>query len=98
MRLEAFHLLATLHHIYAIVHLLSVNYVGATDAYVLAMKNVGFRYLTGWNLVSDDEPANDVQNLPRKTPVLTIIDLWALSNVPVFVVTVVIWILLRVHN
>jgi hypothetical protein len=54
MRLEAFHLLATLHHIYAIVHLLSVNYAGATDAYVLAMKNVGFRYLTGWNLVSEE--------------------------------------------
>jgi hypothetical protein len=53
MRLEAFHLLATLHHIYAIVHLLSVNYVGATDAFVLVMRDMGFRYLTGWNLVSE---------------------------------------------
>jgi hypothetical protein len=53
MRLEAFHLLATLHHIYAIVHLLSVNYTGATDAFVLAMRDMGFRYLTTWNLVSE---------------------------------------------
>jgi hypothetical protein len=54
MRLEAFHLLATLHHIYAIVHLLSVNYAGATDEYILAMRDMGFRYLTTWNLVSEE--------------------------------------------
>jgi hypothetical protein len=82
MRLEAFHLLATLHHIYAIVHLLSVNYVGATDAYILAMKNLGFRYLTTWNLVSEqlyvyygDEPADDVY-LSRTRHVLTIPVYW----------------------
>ncbi|PNF14352.1 Androgen-dependent TFPI-regulating protein [Cryptotermes secundus] len=51
MRLEAFHLLATLHHIYAIVHLLSVNYAGATDSFVLAMRDLGLRYLTTWNLI-----------------------------------------------
>lgn len=51
MRLEAFHLLASLHHIYALVHLLSVNYAGATDTFILVMRDMKFRYLTGWNLI-----------------------------------------------
>jgi hypothetical protein len=53
MWLEAFHLLVNLHHAYTIVYLLSVNYAGETDKYVTALKDMGFRFLTVWNLVSE---------------------------------------------
>jgi hypothetical protein len=53
MWLEAFHLLASLHHAYTTVHLLSVNYAGVTDRYLIVMRDMGLRYLTVWNLVSE---------------------------------------------
>ncbi|XP_021932812.1 androgen-dependent TFPI-regulating protein-like [Zootermopsis nevadensis] len=50
MLLEAFHLLVSLHH-YTTVHLLTVNYAGATDRYLTVMRDMGFRYFTVWNLI-----------------------------------------------
>jgi hypothetical protein len=53
MWLAAFHLLVTLHHAYTFVLLRTVNFSGATDRYLIAMKDMGFRFFTVWNLVSD---------------------------------------------
>jgi hypothetical protein len=53
MWLAAFHFLMNLHHGYTIGRLLSVNYSGVTDRYLIAMRDTGFRYLTVWNLVSE---------------------------------------------
>ncbi|GFG31763.1 hypothetical protein Cfor_04202 [Coptotermes formosanus] len=53
MWLEAFHLLMNVHHGYAIGRMFSVNYSGVTDSYLILMKDMGFRFLTVWNLVSE---------------------------------------------
>ena len=41
------------HHGYAIGRMLSVNYSGVTNSYLIVMRDMGFRYLTVWNLVSE---------------------------------------------
>lgn len=51
MWLEAFHLLMNVHHGYAIGRMLSVNYSGVTNSYLIVMRDMGFRYLTVWNLI-----------------------------------------------
>jgi hypothetical protein len=38
---------------YTSYRLFSVNYSGVTDRYLIAMRDMGFRYLTVWNLVSE---------------------------------------------
>jgi hypothetical protein len=38
---------------YTIYSLLSVNYSGVTDRYLIVMRDKSFRYLTVWNLVSE---------------------------------------------
>jgi len=53
MCLAAFHLLLNVNYGYTFYRLLSVNYSGVTDAYLIAMRDMGFRYLTVWNLVSE---------------------------------------------
>jgi len=53
MWLAAFHLLMNVKYGYTIYVLQSVNYSGVTDRYLIAMRDMGFRYLTVWNLVSE---------------------------------------------
>jgi hypothetical protein len=53
MWLAAFHLLMNVNYGYTFYHLLSVNYSGVTDGYLIAMRDMAFRYLTVWNLVSE---------------------------------------------
>jgi hypothetical protein len=53
MWLAAFHLLMNVNYGYTFYHLLSVNYSGVTDSYLISMRDMAFRYLTVWNLVSE---------------------------------------------
>jgi hypothetical protein len=53
MWLAAFHLLVTLHHAYTMVSLHYINYSSATDIIVITMRDLGLRFLTTWNLVSE---------------------------------------------
>jgi len=53
MWLAAFHLLLNVKYCYTIYGLQSVNYSGVTDRYLIAMRDMAFRYLTVWNLVSE---------------------------------------------
>jgi hypothetical protein len=52
MWLEAFHLLTSVHHVYTICYLLSIDYTGVTNKYLINMRDMGFRFLTIWNMVS----------------------------------------------
>jgi hypothetical protein len=53
MWLEAFHLLVSLHHAYTTISLLLVDYTGVYNKYLIFMRDMGPRYLTVWNLVSE---------------------------------------------
>jgi len=53
MWLAAFHLLMNVNYGFTFYRLLSVNYSGVTDTYLIAMRDMAFRYLTVWNLVSE---------------------------------------------
>jgi len=53
MWLAVFHLLMNVNYGYTFYRLLSVNYSGVTDGYLIAMRDMAFRYLTVWNMVSE---------------------------------------------
>jgi len=53
MCLAAFHLLMNVNYGYTFYGLLSTNYSGVTDRYLITMRDMGFGYLTVWNMVSE---------------------------------------------
>jgi hypothetical protein len=53
MWLEAFHLLMNVKYAYTFARLRCANFSDATDSFVIAIRDMEFRYLTMWNLVSE---------------------------------------------
>jgi hypothetical protein len=53
MWLAAFHLMMNVNYGYTFYRMHCVHYSGVTDGYLIAMRDMGFRYLTVWNLVSE---------------------------------------------
>jgi hypothetical protein len=53
MSVAAFHLLMNVNYGYTFYRMHSVNYSGVTDRYLIVMRDMGFRYFTVWNLVSE---------------------------------------------
>ncbi|XP_069705671.1 androgen-dependent TFPI-regulating protein-like isoform X4 [Periplaneta americana] len=51
MWLPVFHLLTGLHHAYTISRMVTVDYDGVSHPYMLVTRDMGFRFLTVWNLL-----------------------------------------------
>ncbi|XP_069705666.1 androgen-dependent TFPI-regulating protein-like isoform X2 [Periplaneta americana] len=51
MWLPVFHLLTGLHHAYTISRMVTVDYDGVSHPYMLVTRDMGFRFLTVWNLI-----------------------------------------------